>query len=351
VSEGHENNLASGNGEVRIHGNEEESYATAAEGEASEEILEDDYDDEIVNHDELDDYESDASLYHDTVVTQVSHEDREDAFDYEHFFLHSAMGTISQQRNRRGSFSSEDSVETARGLPTVVEKNERTALGHLRSESSDSVSTLATFATARSGIYLEESGKEINDRVVRTVLSAPTLPSATPLTAKRSTFGPPAKNSISKDQQTPSEEQTKQNSDIHNPENSNGHRPSVSSFDSLDSLSSVNSLESTGTTRSFPLVNKPKSQLSSKPTTTSEPSGSIRSESRTLNGVDSERQQTSPVHMLAKDDQLLVEKLVASLGKCVLGLQEAEPGSYDSRVWRRRLDAARRVLEGEEGAV
>ena len=46
---------------------------------------------------EADDYESDA-FYHDTVV---SHEDREDAFDYEHFFLHSAMGTINQQRLSR----------------------------------------------------------------------------------------------------------------------------------------------------------------------------------------------------------------------------------------------------------
>jgi hypothetical protein len=55
--------------------------------------------------------------------------------------------------------------------------------------------------------------------------------------------------------------------------------------------------------------------------------------------------------MLAKEDQVLVEKLVASLGKCVLGLQEAGQTGYDGRIWRRRLDAARRVLEGEEGAV
>lgn len=59
----------------------------------------------------------------------------------------------------------------------------------------------------------------------------------------------------------------------------------------------------------------------------------------------------SPVHMLAKEDQLLVERLVASLGKCVLGLQEAGQGDYEGRVWRRRLDAARRVLEGEAGAI
>jgi hypothetical protein len=55
--------------------------------------------------------------------------------------------------------------------------------------------------------------------------------------------------------------------------------------------------------------------------------------------------------MLSKDDQILVERLVASLGKCVLGLQESGRASYDGRVWRRRLDAARRVLEGQQGAI
>ena len=33
--------------------------------------------------------ESGASSYHDSVQAQISHEDREDAFDYETFFLHS----------------------------------------------------------------------------------------------------------------------------------------------------------------------------------------------------------------------------------------------------------------------
>ncbi|EHL02406.1 hypothetical protein M7I_1481 [Glarea lozoyensis 74030] len=169
-------------------------------------IEEENYDDEIVSVDEVDDYESDSTNYHDTTDIPISHEDREDAFDYEHFFLHSAMGTIGQgMRGRNGSFSSEDSVETT-------------------------------------------------------------------LTGSRGSGG------------------------------------------------------STGSI--------------------------LTSDSMTL--VDrqgEERLQTSPVHMLAKDDQILVERLVASLGKCVLGLQEAEIGTYEARVWRRRLDAARRVLEGQEGAV
>ena len=59
----------------------------------------------------------------------------------------------------------------------------------------------------------------------------------------------------------------------------------------------------------------------------------------------------SPVSMLRRDEQIMVERLVASMGKCVLALQESREGTVEHRLWRRRLDAARRVLEGIEGAV
>jgi hypothetical protein len=45
-----------------------------------------------------------------------------------------------------------------------------------------------------------------------------------------------------------------------------------------------------------------------------------------------------------------VERLVASLGRCVLGLTENGRASAESRMFRRRLDAARRVLEGVDSA-
>jgi len=54
--------------------------------------------------------------------------------------------------------------------------------------------------------------------------------------------------------------------------------------------------------------------------------------------------------MLVKEDQILVERVVASLGKCVLGMQEVSRGSTEGRMWRRRLDVARRVLDGIEEA-
>ncbi|KAE9376892.1 hypothetical protein N431DRAFT_480039 [Stipitochalara longipes BDJ] len=339
---------------------EREGYDTALEGgqgDAIDDNIDNDYNEEMVDREEADDYESDVSLYHDSLATPISHEDREDAFDYEHFFLHSAMGTISQQRLGRrdsvGSFSSEDSVETTRGpsVPIAVQQNEqmesdRMGLGHFRSESTDSVSTMATFATANEGRGSDSGNEEERDTFA--VQPGDVQPrSTTPVTAKRSTFGTPVKNGTVDDESSPPQQRRRSASAITDQEQRNGstvHRPSVASFDSFESV---------GTVRSFPLVNKPKSQQSLNKNSNQDPreAGSLLSDSVTLREAAGDRLQPSPVHMLAKEDQILVERLVASLGKCVLGLQEAGRASYEGRVWRRRLDAARRVLEGQEGAV
>nr|POE47475.1 hypothetical protein CFP56_00806 [Quercus suber] len=106
----------------------------------------------------------------------VAHEDRDDAFDYEQFFLHSAMGIYS--RPRRDSMSSDDSVssaQTARGprtsahpigeeddglldddgdlfppatpqTPERLREIERNI--HNRTHSADSVNSASTFETA-----------------------------------------------------------------------------------------------------------------------------------------------------------------------------------------------------------
>lgn len=300
-----------------------ESFHTTAEG-GDQEGPDNDYDDEL-------DYESDASLYYDT--TTISHEDREDAFDYEHFFLHSSMGTISQQALRRDSISSTDSAETTRGPPARPMNGEnkrsespRDPFGHLRSESAQSISTINTFATATEGLESENGDHEDHDYAVQHV------------STKRLTFG-----SLSDGNRAPEEEQ-RPGSAIHNPQGRNGrniHRPSVASFDS----------GSTGTTRSFPLVNKPKSQQQQSSNGTLD-TRSNRSFSDSASLADSQRNggHQSPVHMLEKEDRLLVEQLVASLGACVLGLQESR-GSYEARSWRRRLDAARRILDGEARAL
>ncbi|KAF5870175.1 uncharacterized protein Bfra_010321 [Botrytis fragariae] len=337
---------------------EEEGYDTCSE--VSEVSSNDSYSDDRSEFDEFDNEDnSDASIYHESVTEQVSHEDREDAFDYEHFFLYSAMGTMS--RERRGSISSEDSVETTRGpsvpMPLVEnghDPSQRSSMVHLRSDSNSSISTLATFATAKSNVEDDEYSED-EDPFDLTIpitdtrkIDAPDSPTISPykpttttsLATKRSTFGSlPPRNTVINDY-----------NDIGIARGSGLYDidviPGVHSRNlSLDSATSAS------TTRSVPLSVKPRGQPSvfTPPgTASSTNSHPVRSDSLENNR---NRTRTSPVQMLSKDDQLLVERLVASLGKCVLELQDTEAGNYDSRIWRRRLDAARRVLDGEEGAI
>ena len=101
------------------------------------------------------------------------HEDRPDAFDYQNFFLHSAMGSFSKRRNqRRGSSSSTDSAETTKPNEPILESSENARdsvpsskeqrngtrvpppswhQAHSRQNSLESVSTLNSFATATEG--------------------------------------------------------------------------------------------------------------------------------------------------------------------------------------------------------
>lgn len=327
----HSTDLSARSQEPRIVEEQHEGAKLFGKNEEPNGTDKDDYNDEIVNLEEVDDYESDASSYHDTFTSAISHEDREDAFDYEHFFLHSALGTISQQRNgRRESFSSDDSVETTRGPTTQTAGR---PVSHIRNSSNTSVSTFASFATATEGRRSVDLRDEDRGDFAVQHVDAPERNLSTPVSARRQTFGggSPTKYGYTIDRQSPSDETERPPSVIHDRKNRDGtSHPHKASVASLESSSSTGS---TGSTRSFPLVNKAKSS----PTLI--PNGSR------------ENDQGSPVHMLAQDDQILVEKLVASLGKCVLGLSESGRESYDGRVWKRRLDAARRVLDGEEGAI
>ncbi|KAG9257929.1 uncharacterized protein F5Z01DRAFT_309781 [Emericellopsis atlantica] len=276
--------------------------------------------------------ESGESTYHDTFQHQVSHEDREDAFDYEHFFLHSALGSISRQHRESDSESdvSDDSVETTRGpIPTPSSMSFRSAMSRKR-QSVDTTASDDTFATAtegrasRSSTFKTELGLGID--------SYDELP---PLEEERSNAGDDAQmNEMPKNRQ-------RQNSVLYRPTSAAQadrlHRPSISSF------------ESTGTNRSFPLVNKAKLNGgvltpggSPDPMFTKMSEALMNDTTRALGNGDS----ATALRSLHKDDQFMVERLVASIGKCALGLSEASMASTEARVLRRRMDAARRILEG-----
>lgn len=349
--------------------------------------------------------ESGESLYQDALQHPISHEDREDAFDYEHFFLHSAMGTISQQRlGRRGSrdsLTSEDTVVTTRAINDGA-KNDPEASSN-RGENSDSpppntrvrrnsdasISTVGTFATAN------ERGSPLEHDAHVPVPSRPSSPEsvrrisfASATAASNDQGSRPStavtRHSIASFHSIP-EEDGKENEDPYanfHPRVSVNRRPMSSSATASLHRPSVSSLESTGTTRSFPLVNRTKKANSIGVLTPQNSSpdhelkalsdsllnetvsifeqqrqerehlgdvklnGTSRSASGVTNGSPTKMTTPQAMQTLLREDQYLVERLVANLGRCVLGLTESGKASAESRMYRRRIDAARRILEG-----
>ncbi|KAI1073506.1 hypothetical protein F5B20DRAFT_587190 [Whalleya microplaca] len=291
--------------------------------------------------------ESGESSYYDSVDNQVSHEDREDAFDYEHFFLHSAMGSMTQRRmSKRGSrqsFSSEDSVETTRGPTTSSRAKSATGKISRRSRrgSAGSLSSMDSFATATEGRNTRADNSAEEDYPEQFVIIPERARTHTPDTAKIAVSGSETGDSGSDRQQF-------RVSVIRRPQSSAAafmHRPSVSSLDSA------------GTHRSFPLVNRPRVNTTTGVLTPrdspdrelerisealmSETTSSHDSSQGTKNG-----DKIGPIELLPRGDQILVQRLVASLGRCVLNMADSGRASAESRAYRRRLEAAKRILEG-----
>lgn len=145
----------------------ESHYEDAEEGgydeqdfdrDALNQILNDPYDD--------DDGDDNSDVFEDfpsgTAPEATPHEEREDAFDYENFYLHSALGTFSRSKMRRRSYDSTGSNETTRPL-----QDQRPGR-HSRTGSGDSVSTFATFATATENAYDDdqEDALHVIDQIV-----------------------------------------------------------------------------------------------------------------------------------------------------------------------------------------
>ncbi|KAM0576837.1 hypothetical protein ACHAQF_005435 [Verticillium nonalfalfae] len=297
------------------------------------------------------DSESGESLYHDAPQTAVSHEDREDAFDYEHFFLHSAMGSFSQKRmKRRGSsssYSSEDSVETTRGPSTSNADQVEATLR--RRGSGDTMSTMDSFATATEG-QSSRKNSDGEDEPQFAVARTTDVRTESPLTATRASFGPGISEDSSFSVQTSARPMRQRASSVIYSRPLN--RPAASR-----SRPSISSLDSPATQRSFPLVNR--RTFNGVPTPQGTPQGSpdpalkslaesLMNDTASICGKDGETGDNVAIQQLAKEDQILVERLVASLGKCVLGLSESGRASAESRMYRRRIDAARKLLEGLE---
>ncbi|KAJ6120084.1 hypothetical protein N7523_004364 [Penicillium sp. IBT 18751x] len=281
----------------------ESMYEDAEEGEIDREAL-----DEILREPldpDLEEYAAEG----------VPHEEREDAFDYEHFILHSALGNYSRQL-RRPSQVSQESTDTTR--PSQASRSRQQSrsrsrqpsrsrsIKHSRNNSAMSVSTVATFATAMEGDEMTEEEEDLLywDRRFNHELRR--QPSPVLETDRSETPRGPRDGDVPINNQPHS---TSQTLDVTGRSSGAG---------SATPTSLVSSLVSTVRAASSPYPG------SATPTAT----GGINS-----------------------DDTQMLEQLFSSLGNVCMDLQaittSPDPDMKAARVLRRRLDAARRVLDGE----
>ena len=250
--------------------------------------------------------------YHETSTSLAveRHEDRPDAFDYEHFILNSALGTYSgigvrrssSKRERAYSQSSECSVETTKPRPTSLDDAPQADAPrnsfHARQNSVDSVSTTNTFATANEGTDSDEADEDW-------------------------TFG-----------------RTRAGARIKAPGIGEGERLPVNGIQKYGSKKHIATAQRgyvNGINRKSPPPEKGAS---------SQPPDLLT----VLSTTKPWEEGAPPTKMTLGDrDRELLERLVKSLAKVCSEVQALGPdGSvYEARVFRRKLDAARRVLDGE----
>ncbi|KAF2813424.1 uncharacterized protein BDZ99DRAFT_438578 [Mytilinidion resinicola] len=255
------------------------------------------------------------SIYEDAaydVPVAARHEDRLDAFDYEHFFLHSAMGTYSSGSRRSSSSSagSADSAETTRPITAIIEpadlqstpRQSRPGL-HQRNDSASSVSTMATFATATEGNGSDDGSDDANERLdefSQRVLAQPAQLNGIHHVADKDR--PESAINFS----TPrGSHYAKESSDLSS-QNSRGSSPGADIVGGLRASKIFSILLESSST-----------------------------EGRRLSLNEHEKQ--------------LIYGLAASLQQVCTNLQSTDGDQYERKAWRRRLDEARKVLEGEEG--
>lgn len=303
------------------------------------------------DHAVSDDEGGSESIYEDAEYEQrpnVAHEDRDDAFDYQHFFLHSAMATYGS--GRRKSTSSEESVssaETARGPAAALEDElfdpnsgiyppptpetperlrEIECKIHKRTMSNGSVSTTDSFATAAEGRTspptLSRQASALDWPIPPSGLHSQPSSRPTSRPNSRPTSRPNSRpNTAFRTERRRDGSSERADSGIgigvaRRPNSSNDHkRPALLTRRSQDTISDP------------PM--SPKTMVLQDPATLAV---------RAL--LNPHGQQ------LGLKDKALLFSLVESLRKVCHRLQEEDEGQYESRVLRRRLDDARRALDG-----
>ncbi|CBX92695.1 hypothetical protein LEMA_P054010.1 [Plenodomus lingam JN3] len=271
-------------------------------------VVADETDEDFMSAAEEEDEEEEAdavpggdSVYEDAVYElqpTERHEDRVDAFDYEHFFLHSAMGTYSVQ-GRRSSTSSGSSNATTRPVTALqtaedVSGHEKRSSLHGRNPSVSSISTVASFATAAE----EQDDDDANEQMDQ--FSQQLLSTQTPFAMR--------------------------------PEAQSG-------LGTLRTDSAINMRRGMGSSPTLTSV----SRGSSTPT---ELAHGLQTSK--IFSILTERSRDEPRLALSEEETQLIYGLAASMTSVCASLQNTHGEAYDRKAWRRRLDEARRVLNGEE---
>jgi hypothetical protein len=244
------------------------------------------------------------SIYEDAVYEMRAaerHEDRLDAFDYEHFFLHSAMGTYSLE-GRRSSTGSDSSTATTRPVTAVQNQDDEISTAekrvsiHSRNPSADSISTVASFATAAENQSDDEDENEEMDQFSEQILAHNQIVASRPVTSN---------NYAS----LRSDSAINMRRGISSPAQTTMTRGSVSPADLASGLQ-VSKMFSILTESSSPSHEEPRLALS-------------------------------------EEEKQLIYSLASSFQQVCSSLQHTEGEQYERKAWRRRLDEARRVLNGE----
>lgn len=247
-----------------------------------------------------------SSVYEDAVYEMPAterHEDRIDAFDYENFFLHSAMGSYSAARPRSSSSSSStDSVATTRPVSTILHtRNVSTGSAkrvsmHARNSSVASVSTVASFATAAEGLSDDEDDNPHMDQFSQQLF--PTVDRASTATITASPRSDAAPDNLKANgSKSPSQSST----------------PTLSRVSSPGSGDMVTGLQ---TSKMFSIL------------------------------LESPRDE--PQLALSQEEKQLIYSLASSFQQIVGNMKSTSGDQYERKEWRRRLDEARRVLNGED---
>ena len=252
-------------------------------------------------------------------IKEERHEDRADAFDFQHVFLYSGNSTSQQVDSRRNSQSSRESVETTRPdtshadenqdstrdehavQPSAPKANQYNHSAHSRQNSKDSISTAATFATAMESRGSAHQSNDNGDWSYNPMSQVWT-----------NGIRPGSRHSASGQASRSKEQQVRSGTYLRAPNDPHG-RPGTAGSHTSPS---------------------PKEQ-----------------EERTLFSTFL-ASIASPGHgtasQVSKTDEELIRRLLGSMQNACRNLnQEQSKGTYESRIWRRRLDMASRVLDGD----